>query len=431
MNFYRAVVAAGGKKSNATCPSCFGAVSIRGCRKLREEPTVDVVRCSCTSGLLNQPHVTPPTAAQLDGLRWPDVEITPDRQMYQASALGRHGLTSTAKFFSERNLAVLAAVRMQIDREPDPAIQKKLLFAFTGILARASKRYQWGPKGPLNAANQNYYVAPIFYEWNVYDLFVRKSVAVLKSDAFLRAERVKSSAVYPIDVSYVNASAHELPLPRHSVDYVFTDPPFGSNIFYSDMNLFQEAWIGELTDHAFEAVVDRSGERSPARYEGLLSAALAECNRVLRTGGHLSLVFSNSSGAVWALVQRAVSAAGFSIIADGVHLLDKGQRSVKGLASGFENVVTMDLILTMRKLDSQEVLPPLHSPTEAEIEAAVASSISSEGVSSVTHVYLSILRTGMLQGWSLADLNFSRVAEVVTQIGRRVDPVTARFLPGG
>lgn len=33
-------------------------------------------------------------------------------------------------------------------------------------------------------------------------------------------------------------------LPADSIDYIFTDPPFGSNIFYSDVNLMWEAWLG-------------------------------------------------------------------------------------------------------------------------------------------------------------------------------------------
>ena len=50
------------------------------------------------------------------------------------------------------------------------------------------------------------------------------------------------------DVTYELASVDALKhLGAESVDYVFTDPPFGSNIFYSDMSLFHEAWLGRRT----------------------------------------------------------------------------------------------------------------------------------------------------------------------------------------
>ena len=95
---------------------------------------------------------------------------------------------------------------------------------------------------------------------------------------------------------------------------MFTDPPFGSNIFYSDMNLFQEAWLGETTDCASEAVVYTTGKRKNGagqRYEALLRNAFEETWRILKPGRHMSIVFGNSSGRVWGLVQRALCDAGF------------------------------------------------------------------------------------------------------------------------
>ncbi|MCL4768325.1 MAG: hypothetical protein KJZ80_19065 [Hyphomicrobiaceae bacterium] len=137
-----------------------------------------------------------------------------------------------------------------------------------------------------------------------------------------------------------------------SVDYVFTDPPFGSNNFYSDMNLFQEAWLGEATDRAFEAVVHTTGKRKSGaaeRYELLLQKAFAEAFRVLKPGRYMSVVFGNSNGRIWGLAQRAIQGAGFKAAPVHVAILDKGQRSVKGLNSGTESVVTVDLILTVQK----------------------------------------------------------------------------------
>ena len=48
----------------------------------------------------------------------------------------------------------------------------------------------------------------------------------------------------------------------------------------------------------------------------------------------MSVVFGNSSGRIWGLVQRALGAAGFTGVPVHVAILDKGQRSVKGLNSG-------------------------------------------------------------------------------------------------
>ena len=44
-------------------------------------------------------------------------------------------------------------------------------------------------------------------------------------------------------------------VPSNSIDYVFTDPPFGENFFYSDLNFMIEAWHRVLTDNRTEAIV--------------------------------------------------------------------------------------------------------------------------------------------------------------------------------
>ena len=110
----------------------------------------------------------------LESLLYPRVEITPDREMYKIQGLGKNGFTSVASFYSPRNLAALTSLHREIVSVDDADIKSKLLFAFTACLTRASKRYQWSRKKPLNAANAHYYVASVFYEWNVYDLFKRR-----------------------------------------------------------------------------------------------------------------------------------------------------------------------------------------------------------------------------------------------------------------
>jgi 16S rRNA G966 N2-methylase RsmD len=249
VNYYQALESAGWSKPKMVCPKCQATVTSK-LDRIGEAPVVDSIRCTCSSRLREQPPTPTGRRDSLDDLDYPRVEITPDRQMYQAQALGKSGLTTVAAFYSPRNLAVLTVLREEIANVSDEALRDKLLFAFTASLTRASKRYQWSIQRPLNAANANYYVAAVFYEWNVYDLFLRKVAAVLRSDDWVRDERFHRAlfAGLDLDVAYEVASAESIPLLDASVDYVFTDPPFGSNLFYADMALFQEAWLDGFTD---------------------------------------------------------------------------------------------------------------------------------------------------------------------------------------
>src|SRR5690606_20125362 len=53
-------------------------------------------------------------------------------------------------------------------------------------------------------------------------------------------------------------TAARLPLPDASIDYIFTDPPFGENFPYAELNFLVEAWHGALTQAKLDAIVDRS-----------------------------------------------------------------------------------------------------------------------------------------------------------------------------
>lgn len=430
--YYRSLEAADWKKSQMACPRCEAPVSSR-CQRLRERPVVDSINCACSRTQIEQPHRPPIHEADSAGLMWPDVTIEESRQMYVASALGRHGLTSVASFYSHRNLYALAAIRSAIEAVDEEPLRKKLGFAFTAILTRASKRYQWSRQRPLNAANANYYVAPVFYEWNVFDLFSRKVEAAIRSDRWIsdeRRARLNWSCDNDPDVTYHLASADGMPLEDHSVAYVFTDPPFGANIFYSDMNLFQEAWLSEFTDPREEAVIDRvdTGElRTADRYERMMTDALRECLRVVKPGGFITLLFGNSSGKVWQLLQRSIATAGLEVVPELIAVLDKGQRSVKGLASGFENTATLDLMLTMRA--AEETSRSLVDPPASVVEEIVRQHLAQQSESSPSLLYLELLRHGFCSKWDLSKLDLGHVTEIIEMNHGTVDRRSARVVP--
>ncbi len=425
VNFYAALEASGWRKKSMVCPACMSPFETRKAKRRGETAVLDTVACVCTPTLMDQPPTDPVGAADPLEVVPPSITIDPELQMYQASALGKHGLSSTADFFSNRNLAMLTALRDAIQRERDARVRNKLMFAFTAILPRASKRYQWSRQRPLNASNANYYIAAVFYEWNVLDLFARKVRAVSRSDDEIRAERHRRRLDGALGSRYRVGSAARLNLADGSVDYIFTDPPFGSNIFYSDMNLFQEAWLGSVTDPSDEAVVDRGrtlGRRDAGRYERLLTEALQEAHRVLRPEGWVSLNFSNTSGALWALVQRAIINSGFVLDPDRISVLDKGQRSVKGLASGFENVVTADLVLSMRKARAGESVELEHAPSDAT-QTAVSEALEAEA-STPTHVYLQVVRSFLRHHWDASDLDIAEIGAELRARGLDVHPAS-------
>ena len=49
-------------------------------------------------------------------------------------------------------------------------------------------------------------------------------------------------------------SAATAALPPESLNYIFTDPPFGENIYYADMNILVESWHRVFTNTEPEAI---------------------------------------------------------------------------------------------------------------------------------------------------------------------------------
>ncbi|QBH15734.1 DNA methylase [Desulfobacter hydrogenophilus] len=364
----------------------------------------------------------------------PSLSIDPEREMYSRSGLKNRGLTETKKFFSARNAIILTELWDNISKIEEERIRKKLQFAFTAILPRASRRYQWSKQRPLNAQNQTYYISPVYFEWNVFELFLRKVNAAKKSDDVIYNSSDVFGDIEHGNARYSLASADLLEhLDSDSIDYIFTDPPFGSNIFYSDMSLFHEAWIGQTTDNANEAVIHTCGKKkvnAAVRYGELLKGAFKEAYRVLKPGKYMSVVFGNSKGNVWSLVLTALREAGFDSVPDHIAILDKGQRSVKGLSSGSESVVTVDLIMTVHKPTDKAAGESNVKWRQAEpeelIEAAIFDAENGDA-KNPSYVYAHILREAIKRHLLVDNLHLSDVLIALRKAGYSVDPKTGKL----
>jgi hypothetical protein len=200
------------------------------------------------------------------------------------------------------------------------------------------------------------------------------------------------------------------------------------------MNLFHEAWLGEVTDHGSEAVVHTTGKHKKGaaeRYQKLLRSAFSEAFRVLKPGRYMSVVFGNSSGSIWGLVQRALREAGFKASPVHVAILDKGQRSVKGLNSGSEDVVTVDLIVTVQKPYETETVGEAHDLTNGDASRLIQSAIRELAVEEArnpSHVYARVLKKAIQEHLVLDHLHLGDVFIALRNSGFTVDRKTGLLL---
>ncbi|HCE0607181.1 DNA methyltransferase [Pseudomonas aeruginosa] len=145
-------------------------------------------------------------------------------------------------------------------------------------------------------------------------------------------------------------TAAHIPLADGSIDYIFTDPPFGENLPYAELNFLVEAWHGVMTQARLDAIVDRAKENRAAQksvddYRRLMAACFKEYFRVLKPGRWMTVVFSNTQAAVWNGLQTAMQEAGF-VVAN-VSALDKQQGSFKAVTTAV--AVKQDLVISAYK----------------------------------------------------------------------------------
>ena len=263
----------------------------------------------------------------------------PIEDMYHGSRLAPKGINFTHHFFLPRAAYALAAMWRRANAHPDARIRHMLLYFVEQAISTMSllNRFR-GNQG----SQSNQVLSGVYY--------IPSQVAEISPWYRLEGKLSQMLRVFQFTHSHAEATivstadCGELSLPDNSIDYVFTDPPFGENIYYADLNILIESWHGVLTNAVPEAIVDRFKEKGLTEYQRLMQRCFQEYRRVLKPGRWITVVFHNSRNAVWTAIQEAMLAAGF-IVAD-VRTMDKQQGSYRQVTS---TAVKQDLVISAYK----------------------------------------------------------------------------------
>ena len=142
-------------------------------------------------------------------------------------------------------------------------------------------------------------------------------------------------------------------IPDSSVDAVVMDPPYYDNVMYAELSDFFYVWLKRTAGHVFpelfrrlltdkdsEAVANpmrfrgRSGAKALAGldYQDRMAAIFAECRRMLKSDGILTLMFTHKATGAWDALTKGLIEAGFVITAswpintessESLHIKDK------------------------------------------------------------------------------------------------------------
>jgi 16S rRNA G966 N2-methylase RsmD/predicted RNA-binding Zn-ribbon protein involved in translation (DUF1610 family) len=260
----------------------------------------------------------------------------PIEQMYHGSRLAPTGFTRTHHLYLPRAAYCLGTLWSKASSECDPSIRSMLLFFVEQAIWGSSilNRYS-----PTHFSQVNRQLSGVYY---VASQHSECSPRYMLDGKLERLAKAFSSGYASFDNAIVTTgTAASTGIPDKRIDYVFTDPPFGENIFYADLNFLVESWHHVKTSTALEAVVDEAKGKGLPEYQHLMRECFEEYHRVLKPGRWMTVVFHNSKNAVWNAIQEAMLAAGF-VVAD-VRTLDKQQGSYRQVTS---SAVKQDLIIS-------------------------------------------------------------------------------------
>jgi len=288
------------------------------------------------------------TLAKIDTLPMPTSMPTsrfPIEDMYHGSRIAPKGFTNIHHFFLPRAAQAMSALWVGAQAHPDARLRAFLVFMVEQAIWGLSvlNRYQPIQQGRPGGSQVNRQLTGVYYVASQHAECSPWYNLGGKLDRLGKAFRnFKVGAGY---VAINTGTAAHLPLVDDSVDYIFTDPPFGENIYYADLNFLVEAWHGVTTDAKPEAIIDKFKNKALPDYQHLMQRCFAEYHRVLKPGRWMTVVFSNSKAAVWNAIQVALQQAGF-VVAE-VTALDKVQGSYRQVTS--TTAVKQDLVISAYK----------------------------------------------------------------------------------
>ena len=254
--------------------------------------------------------------------------------------------------FSKQQLAQLAFLKYLILNESNINIRKSLLLAFSSSVNKFNLTFHYTKTdGGGDSAIFRYYryrIAPQPDHLDLIGIFETKLKKVINAK---REIEYKINQETLENLQVIQGTATNLAfLKRESVDYIYTDPPYGKKIPYLDLSVMWNAWLDlKVTeqDYAMEAIEGGEHEKTKAEYNDLMAQSISEMYRVLKFDRWMSFVFAHKDPEFWHLIIETAERCGFEYA--GAVAQKNGQTSFKKRQNPF-TVLSGQLIINFKKV---------------------------------------------------------------------------------
>lgn len=249
----------------------------------------------------------------------------PDYPLIENSRISSQKGMTVASLFTKRTLACHARLLCLIEKYSSGKEKELLKLAFTANLANCSKLVppirSRGDMAP-GAWMTGFYTGETFIENNVLDYFENRLSKAIKGkkeylQKFMREGDLFSCSTDAHIAKYriTSDDAKNLNLESESIDYIFTDPPYGEAVPYFEQSIIWNSWLKKIPDYDNEIVISDSKARDKGNvnFEKDISKAFSEIRRVLKSDKYFTLTYHSLSGHEWNAITNACIKNGFDL----------------------------------------------------------------------------------------------------------------------
>lgn len=220
--------------------------------------------------------------------------------------------------FTKRQLAELAILKHIILQEKNQKVRDILLLMFSSSLNKinltyhASKGRSEGRGNSSIFAMYRYRKAPKPGNVDLLDTFEAKLKKIINAKReilpVINEQTIHNAQIYKGTATNLEKIENE------SVDYIYTDPPYGKKIPYLDLSIMWNAWLDlhvSEEDYQLEAIEGGEHHKTKDDYSNLIAKSIEEMYRVLKFDRWMSFVFQHQDPAFWHLIKDTAEKVGF------------------------------------------------------------------------------------------------------------------------
>ncbi len=213
--------------------------------------------------------------------------------------------------FNKRALHTLSNIWYEIENLENSPEKDILKFTFTSTIAQASKLVPvYSKKGRENQVGgwtiPGFWLPEKYCEVNALNCFIERFKKIKRGKVISNnnTNNIKWNVESAFKITNINSD---------SIDYIFTDPPYGDSVPYFEYQIIWASWLKHSLDYENEIIISDSKERNKDihNYKNLLRLTFQELFRVLKPNGWLTVTFHNSHIQVWNALISSAQEAGF------------------------------------------------------------------------------------------------------------------------